>query len=875
MRILKNTQVYNAMDIEEKWFRQLTEKRSALARQLKDPAASGFWNSVVDKYSDEAHFLYELLQNADDAEATEVKILLHKDKLEFTHNGNIFFSLSDPEKEFDKESLGHINAITSIGASNKQGGNSIGKFGIGFKSVFRYTNLPHIEDDHFSFDIQDYIVPVMTPRVKRERKEKETYFLFPFKNPESAYADILIKIRTLHKPLFFLTHLKKITWVAEDGKQGSYQTTSTKSSLLGRIRYDFVTLRKEEGGKEETNRFHRYMDGCAIAFATDERMIPQALPSEEPIFCFFPTKEKSPLPFAIHAPFLLTDNREGVKIHEIWNQQQIAQIGEIAAQALLHLAQSGLLKDKLFDLIPTEKKLFFKKGDDLPLAPIYTAILHALQQEKLFYTDDGQYTDAAHTRDTDDAKLRDLFSGEKEALIEGGKDPKKWCFKDVRERDDIHKAQLINYLQENRLISSMPTAEDILPHIQAIDIETSNIDWLKKLYEYLSKGTTKTQGYPIFLCADGKAKALFNQGDNSTPLLGANTGDPGKSIHPELWNDEKCRRSLARLGIKEPGLYDEIEQRILPLYIKGETSTLKEDETNRHLSLFCEYYQACPPLSEERDRFVNRMKDIAFLPVTGQNEEHTFATARQCVLRTTSLHDYLAGNPDIYFFDNQTIINSITPERRACFYEFLSDIGVTTKLEIRTIPRTPQEAKKKGLELNPTSLRQYDKGDQKISDKEIIGWDYFIQHLTPQRSSAFFKLLSEEVQRSTSFLFAQTLAGEYSYVEKGKQGRTFQKISTTARKVIFEGKWMYNDQGELQTPKEIGETNHLSQQYDIATNDIFFFLGIKISEDIKGLTKDQKESIDIVNKFKAKGFTINDMKKILEKLGEKGENYPF
>ena len=135
---------------EKDWFQQLTDKRATLAKQLKDPAAAGFWNSVVDKYSDEAHFLYELLQNSDDAQATEVHIRLHKDRLEYTHNGLVQFSISDPGRENDKEALGHLNAITSIGASNKQSGNSIGKFGIGFKSIFRYTDRPHIEDDNFS-----------------------------------------------------------------------------------------------------------------------------------------------------------------------------------------------------------------------------------------------------------------------------------------------------------------------------------------------------------------------------------------------------------------------------------------------------------------------------------------------------------------------------------------------------------------------------------------------------------------------------------------------------------------------------------------------------------------------------------------------------
>ena len=51
----------------------------------------------------------------------------------FAHNGTIHFSLSDPNTE--EIELGHINAITSIGNSNKSE-DKIGQFGVGFKAVF-------------------------------------------------------------------------------------------------------------------------------------------------------------------------------------------------------------------------------------------------------------------------------------------------------------------------------------------------------------------------------------------------------------------------------------------------------------------------------------------------------------------------------------------------------------------------------------------------------------------------------------------------------------------------------------------------------------------------------------------------------------------
>ena len=88
------------MNAQEKaFFACLTENRKRIADALDTPAVRGFRSSVVDKYSDQAHFIYELLQNADDAGATEVRFVLKKNALEFFHNGTRHFSLSDPEKE--------------------------------------------------------------------------------------------------------------------------------------------------------------------------------------------------------------------------------------------------------------------------------------------------------------------------------------------------------------------------------------------------------------------------------------------------------------------------------------------------------------------------------------------------------------------------------------------------------------------------------------------------------------------------------------------------------------------------------------------------------------------------------------------------------
>ena len=46
---------------EKNWFKRLNEKKISHAKVLMDPEYRHWWSSVVDKYPDSAHFIYELL----------------------------------------------------------------------------------------------------------------------------------------------------------------------------------------------------------------------------------------------------------------------------------------------------------------------------------------------------------------------------------------------------------------------------------------------------------------------------------------------------------------------------------------------------------------------------------------------------------------------------------------------------------------------------------------------------------------------------------------------------------------------------------------------------------------------------------------------
>ena len=70
--------------------------------------------------------MYELLQNAEDEHADRVVIEYYDDKLVFYHNG----------APFDQNDVRGVSSML-MGTKDKNDAQTIGRFGMGFKSVFK------------------------------------------------------------------------------------------------------------------------------------------------------------------------------------------------------------------------------------------------------------------------------------------------------------------------------------------------------------------------------------------------------------------------------------------------------------------------------------------------------------------------------------------------------------------------------------------------------------------------------------------------------------------------------------------------------------------------------------------------------------------
>ena len=195
----------------------------ALAREAPERVLGGIdrWGALLfeGQYSDPAHFLLELLQNAEDALGRRrdrppvvergVKFCLMEDALRVSYFG-------DPFNSDDVES------ICDIANSTKRPEERIGHFGIGFKSVYRFTDRPEIHSGTEDFAIINYVYPEAADPIRRA--DGETVILIPRTQGHDHWAALRAGLGKMLCPpnLLFLRHIESVRWSAPDGSSAEH-----------------------------------------------------------------------------------------------------------------------------------------------------------------------------------------------------------------------------------------------------------------------------------------------------------------------------------------------------------------------------------------------------------------------------------------------------------------------------------------------------------------------------------------------------------------------------------------------------------------------------------------------------------------------------
>ncbi len=313
---------------------------------------------LANRYDEQTHFIFELLQNAEDAlgrlskppESRAVLFDLKDTSLRISHYGD----------RFDERD---VPGICGIDESTKEL-NEIGRFGIGLKSVYAFTDRPEIHSGSEDFAIEKYVLPIAVAAI--DRHPNETVIQIPFKpTANSPYDKIAAGLGRLGASvLLFLRQIDEINWRVHDGASGQYLRESTDIDPDVR-RVTIIGQQDEESGTDEewlvfscavaTNDGHQAKP-VEIAFSCvqDEKTKSQRIRRVERslLIVFFPTVVETHLGFLVQGPYRTTPSRDNVPRENDWNRHLVEQTASLLRVSLFWLRDHDFL-----DFLRTRKVL--------------------------------------------------------------------------------------------------------------------------------------------------------------------------------------------------------------------------------------------------------------------------------------------------------------------------------------------------------------------------------------------------------------------------------------------------------------------------------------------------------------------------------------
>ncbi|WP_058953238.1 sacsin N-terminal ATP-binding-like domain-containing protein [Clostridium tyrobutyricum] len=456
-------------------------------------------------YSESNHFIYELLQNAEDAGAGKVIFEYYADKLIFYHDG----------KPFDQADVKGVASLL-MGTKNKKSAQTIGKFGMGFKSVYKYTRQPIIYSDDESFRIGNYLLPIELEEKWNWHKEKSklsytlnsgdvvipfdaskhlTKFIIPFskKDEKGRPKEVLQKLESLDlEILLFLSHIKKLFWIDnESGKhamitiEGNKQDKNLKTCRIEGT--DYGKNEKIANYLKFTKKFnHPKMTNAevSVAYRINNRSNNINEMSGTNIWVYFPTRDTTELPFLIHGSFETAVSREKLMAPSEFNSDLFDKMGDLICESLLELRKRKLITQMF--LRKVIMAVFRDEDKNNTIAKIKEKITKTFLNENLLPDKNGSYKGTDELSIAVPFGIADFF--DKPIFEESFKEIKGFvAFNNVREsnftdyytwlKDDLH-LDVFNLESWANMLSNMK--------IQPVNTEKSEFEDLKEFYTFAS-----------------------------------------------------------------------------------------------------------------------------------------------------------------------------------------------------------------------------------------------------------------------------------------------------------------------------------------------------------------------------------------------------
>ena len=597
---------------------------------------------LANRYDDRTHFIYELLQNAEDALAKRdgwhgkrsVRFELLECELRVSHFG----------KPFDEAD---VRGICGIDESTKDI-TQIGHFGIGFKSVYAFTDRPEVHSGAEDFGIESFVWPIAAPAIQRETSE--TIIVMPLRNPADR-GEIEAGLQRLGpNTLLFLREIKEIEWNVEDGLSGLYRLRS--DDLDDCIRR--VTVIGQEDGQPDAEQtwlvfsdaMHTSEDKLAghveVAFSLEHervRPIPRSL-----LVVFFPTVVETNLGFRVQGPYRTTPSRDNVPDRDGWNRACVRATADLLVDALIWLRGKSMLDVDVLRCLPLDQRKF---DEGSMFTPLHEGTKQALISRRLLPRYGGGFISAGSAKLARTQVLRELFDSEQLARLfsVGGK--MAWLSGDISQD---RTPELRRYLMDELQVVEV-TPATILPKLNAAFLGEQNDEWVCRLYEFLNGQTAlrrQVANLPLVRLTDGSHVQARVNGRPQAFLPGEiGTGFP--TVRAAVCDSEGARAFLGSLGLTKPDPVDDVIRNILRKY--EDAHDVDDDEYDADIRRILNAFTT--DSRDQRDKLVAALHKTPFvMAVDAGDGSRCSARPGDLYLATDRLKKLFAGIAGIKLVDD-------------------------------------------------------------------------------------------------------------------------------------------------------------------------------------------------------------------------------
>lgn len=314
-------------------------------------------------YSENTHFVLELLQNADDNDySANVRA-----KGEFTLTTDRQVVFYNNERGFSRA---NIQAICDVGASTKSSRDSsasIGKKGIGFKSVFKISDSPEVHSNgfHLRFHAKNeahggglgYILPFWIEAESEWRLQQGTTFVLPLNHSSAQHIDEISESLMTFEPsiLLFLrriqelrisdqVHSQKLHFLKEEVTRNSgHQIVRLFSQVRSRITGSAASATdRAVVSQQEWLVVKTRLEAPSVFSGEDDQVreteLAIALPLDgsddgdraplQQVFAYLPLRSYG-FRFVIQGDFEVPSSREAIVNGSEWNQWLVSQIPKL------------------------------------------------------------------------------------------------------------------------------------------------------------------------------------------------------------------------------------------------------------------------------------------------------------------------------------------------------------------------------------------------------------------------------------------------------------------------------------------------------------------------------------------------------------------